>query len=140
MVYEAHAWHQGSSDRRRVIGYADGNARVIPEQEWPAIRQASGIAPEPPSPALAPWWAFWRSGPRVAIPPAVLGNFFSVLWAVFSFLSTGLCVAAEHGGRRQNWFFAFVAGLIVFALAIGIAGSIAGFFIGGLLLTPLGIS
>jgi len=140
MVYEANAWHRGSRDRRRVIGYVDGNVRVIPEQEWPAIRQASGIGPEPRSPALAPWWAFWRSGPRAAIPHAVLGNFCTVLWAVFTFLSAGLCAAAERGGRRQNWFGTFVAGLIVITLAIGTVGSIAGFLVGEFLLTLMGIS
>jgi hypothetical protein len=142
LVYESGAWHGRGryQDRYRVVGYADSHVKTVPEKEWPAIRQISDIAPDPPPPIRSPWWAFWRPCPHAAIQPDEVGGLCAVLWAIFTFMSAGLCATALRGGRRQGWFFEFVVHLLVITMAIGILSTITGILAGGLLLSLLGIS
>jgi prepilin-type processing-associated H-X9-DG protein len=108
----------------RIVGFADGHVKAIPEAQWPALREKSGI-PALPEVALAPWWRFDVKGPRKLLN-------LSTTFGFLLYLGWGLVLVAAFLRLRYGpvTFWQGAGEVLLATIAYLVLTSILGFMLG----------
>lgn len=122
--YETYPW-----SGKRVVGFLDGHAKAVSEEDWPRLARESGMTgafraadAAPP----APWWSLNQGGPREPLP---FGAFLFVS-GVGAMLTAAHAGAAAGGSRGRALYVDMAERLLLFGLPTlafaGALGSVMG--------------